>query len=162
MSETKVAMCECGCGEPAPTAQKTDNKRGYVAGQPRRFCMGHGSRVRRKATIEERFWSKVDKRGPDECWEWTGARTGGSSGGYGTLREGKAHRISYELNVGEIPEGEGYHGMCVCHTCDNRGCVNPAHLFLGSQADNNADMVAKGRNRGPGRKRDAPLTMVID
>ena len=94
--------------------------------------------------LPERFWEKVDVRGPDECWTWT---AGTASHGYGIIARGSpqrgmllAHRVSYELHRGPIPDG-GH----ILHSCDNRLCVNPAHLSLGTNAANVADMVAKGR-----------------
>lgn len=100
-------------------------------------------------TLEQRFWEKVDKRGPDECWLWTASVT--KCGGYGqfaisTGKPKRATRVVWELVHGAPP---GPH-MFVCHRCDTPRCVNPAHLFLGTQQDNNRDMFTKGRQYGNG------------
>ena len=108
-------------------------------------------------TATEKFWDRVQKREPDQCWLWKG----GSANGYGQLA-GKhngeyksflAHRFSYELHYGPIPSGK-----LIRHHCDNPVCVNPRHLAVGTHADNVADMVTRGRARGRGSAVDKTIT----
>lgn len=111
-----------------------------------------------RLTLAEQLWKWVDEA--DDCWEWVGAK---NKYGYGILsvavspdahggvrRNMRAHRVSWIVHHGDIPSG-----LNVLHRCDNRACVRPDHLFLGTQRDNFEDMVAKGRAARPFVKRAA-------
>lgn len=90
---------------------------------------------------EKRFWSKVNRLGDEDCWEWTAVRNADGYGRFQLYRKiVSSHRASYLMFCGPIPSG-----MVVMHTCDNPPCVNPAHLVLGTQLENVRDCAAKNR-----------------
>ena len=105
-----------------------------------------------------RFWSKVDKRGPDECWPWKASRL---PRGYGQFGVGKkvphSHRVAYFLHYNNDP-----YPLQVLHTCDNPPCCNPKHLFLGTAFDNVTDMIVKGRStRGESHPNSKPTDSQV-
>lgn len=97
--------------------------------------------------IEPRFWAKVDKTDGDGCWLWTGSRRHRYGEFWVNGKREYPHRVSFELANGPIPAG-----LVVCHKCDVPLCVRPDHLFIGTLADNFADMRAKGRGAAPPRR----------
>lgn len=105
----------------------------------RRYC---SKSCKARSTLAEKLFSKIERM-PEGCWLWRGSV---NQDGYGHIvldgQTKTAHRVSWTFHNGEIP-GD----LCVLHRCDVRNCVNPVHLFLGTQGDNNADMDAKGRRR---------------
>ena len=119
------------------------------------LCRNRRLAARSRRDLVETFWANVEKT--DGCWLWTGNL---NRDGYGQINRNhttvRAHRLSWEIHRGLIPDG-----LRVLHNCpggDNPGCVNPAHLFLGTDADNTADMVAKGRQSRGERQGAAKLT----
>lgn len=134
MQNESIPACACGCGQPVSRSKKAPY--GW-----NRFVHGHNNQ---QGTLEERFWAHVVKH-EIGCWEWSGYRT---RGGYGALWVGGraeqrmlyAHRLSYELHYGPLPEG-----YYACHRCDNPSCPRPDHLFAGTAEENVQDAIWKGR-----------------
>lgn len=118
-------------------AKATDQERA----QPEEVIITDGEGISLAASHILRFWERVRKQ-ENGCWEWIGSKW---SNGYGSIMihrtKRKVHRISFLIHNGFLPGDKN-----VCHTCDNPSCVRPDHLFLGTNQDNTADMVAKGRS----------------
>lgn len=117
-------FCHCGCGEETKLAVQTREKYGHVKGEPMRFPRGHATRLKEPRPREERFWAKVDRQGPDDCWLW---QAGSMPQGYGNFFYNPgtlgAHVFAYETLVGPVLDG-----LELDHLCRNPACVNPAHL----------------------------------
>ena len=117
-----------------------------------------------RGTMEDRFWAKVDRRSEDECWEWQASLDSRGYGNFGVPNEAgryvmqRAHRVAWELTNGPL-QGSLQH---LCHTCDNRKCVNPKHLFVGNPKINMADCVAKGRLNDRGGENNPRAKLTAD
>jgi len=133
------------------------------------LCSTHYGRLRRTGTtddgprarisLEDRLWKHVRRGKADECWPWTSGVGGHGYGiiGLGGRGGGKeaAHRVVWRLTHGPLPKKDGHHGAVIRHKCNNRRCCNPAHLELGTQGDNVADMWKPGK-RAKGNARLTP------
>lgn len=128
-------LCVCGCGEYT----------NIVSGRANRYIKGHQGNQSPFAAMEDAFWYHCNPAGESECWNWNGWFM---KSGYGEFSyHGKqylAHRASWQIHNGPIPDG-----MHILHSCDNRKCTNPAHLRVGTPADNSNDMHSRKRNRQP-------------
>jgi len=113
-----------------------------------------------EVSMQQHFESKFVREDINKCWEWLGAKDKDGYGdfnfikGYQSYAKLKAHRVSYEFYKGKISKG-----LMACHTCDNRGCVNPHHIFIGTAQDNATDMVKKKRSMSGERNNKAKLTI---
>jgi hypothetical protein len=133
-------LCAC-CGTSFTRSYHISNKR---AENPQ-YCSRECAANKRKPTpMKDRFWSKVRVGSERECWPWQGAIREGGYGWFNPVvsRSTNAHRVAYMLTKGEIPRN-----LFVCHSGDPPPCCNPAHLWLGTSAENTKDMDRKGRRR---------------
>lgn len=149
----KLVKRECGFCGLGFLYNAADVARGFGKFCSRPCLIRGRQHGRAKRSLADRYWEKVIRRGDDECWGWSGFK----HGGYGRLRADTnavgAHRVSYEIHFGPIPDS-----MFVCHHCDNPECSNPRHLFLGTSGDNNRDCTKKGRRARGERGGSAKLT----
>jgi hypothetical protein len=113
---------------------------------------------RKREDLSARFWKFVNIKGPDDCWEWTGAtHYGYGSFGVTSTHNEYAHRFAWELTNGPIPEG-----LDLLHSCDHPSCCNPNHLHPGTTLENVTDMLKKGRGKKPYSLSDSDVLEIVE
>lgn len=158
----RYSKLTCVCAQCGMTFARSPSRVAHGRG---RYCSRECTDLARRISMGDGFWTKVSKAGPvplyaarlGPCWVWTGNT---NQWGYGVFarmgRRSMSHRFSWSLVNGPIPPR-----MVICHRCDNPPCVRPSHLFLGTQADNVADKIAKGRQE-VGRGMAKPQAKLTD
>lgn len=135
--------CHCGCGKTTTIIDNTNRKRGYVAGQPRKFIHGHHAYKRHIYTDQERFDKFVIPEPNSGCYLFMGTPVGDGYGAFRLNGSGMlAHHAAWLLAGRALPPGAK-----ILHRCDTPCCVNVDHLFVGDCASNSADMARKSRGR---------------
>lgn len=149
VDKRRCQHCSCAIERRANERPSEYKRRTYCSVQ----CLGQAKASKRM----DRFWSRVDKRGRDECWPWMGRRSDHGYGQFATSdKQYRAHRFALESSGVIVPSE-----AIVMHSCDNPPCCNPAHLSVGTHAQNNADMMAKGRWKHPrGSSKLAPSDVL--